>query len=79
MIARLPRARGAAPVWMAFPPVRRFVLESPRVSGLVGLCGSINSLVRQAWLPPREAQSGVFILHLRRLLADEDVHMQDRG
>lgn len=48
-----------------------------RVSGLVGLCGSINSLVRQAWLPPREAQSSVFILHLRRLLADEDVHMQD--
>lgn len=43
----------------------------------VGLCGGINSLVRQAWLSPREAQSSMFILHLRRLLADEDVHMQD--
>lgn len=79
MIVRVLRAHGSVPVWMAFPPVRPFVLESPRVSGLVGLCGSINSLVRQAWLPPREAQSSVFILHLRRLLADEDVHMQDRG
>lgn len=43
---------------------------------LLGLCGGINSLVRRAWLSPREAQSGMFILHLRGLLADEDVHMQ---
>lgn len=76
---RVLRARRCVLVWMPFPPVRPFVLESPRVSGLVGLCGSINSLVRQAWLLPREAQSAVFILHLRRLLADEDVHMQDWG
>lgn len=47
------------------------------VSLLVGLCGGINSLVRRAWLPPRQARSSMFILHLRRLLADEDVHMQD--
>lgn len=66
-------------VWVPFPPVRPFVLKSRRVSGLVGLCGSINSLVRRVWLLPREAQPGVFILHLRRLLADEDVHMQDWG
>lgn len=76
MIARV---FGCVLVWMPFPPVRPFVLKSPRVSKLVGLCGSINSLVRRAWLPPREAQSRVFILHLRRLLADEDVHMQDWG
>lgn len=56
----------------AFPCV-----EKPCVSLLVGLCRGINSLVRRAWLSPREAQSSRFILHLRRLLADEDVHMQD--
>ena len=52
-------------------------VEELRVSLLVGLCGGINSLVRRAWLSPREAQSSMFIHHLRRLLADEDVHMQD--
>lgn len=52
-------------------------VEELCVRRLVGLCGGINSLVRQAWLSPREAQSSMFILHLRRLLADEDVHMQD--
>lgn len=52
-------------------------VEELRVSLLVGLCGGINSLVRRVWLSPREAQSSMFILHLRRLLADEDVHMQD--
>lgn len=52
-------------------------VEELCVSRLVGLCGGINSLVRQAWLSPREAQSSMLILHLRRLLADEDVHMQD--
>lgn len=51
-------------------------IEELYVRLLVGLCGGINSLVRQAWLSPREAQSSMFILHLRRLLADEDVHMQ---
>lgn len=78
-MARVLRALRCVLMRMPFPPVRPFVLKSPRVSGLVGLCGSINSLVRRAWLPPREAQSDVFILHLRRLLADEDVHMQDWG
>lgn len=56
----------------AFPRV-----EELCVSLLVGLCRGINSRARRAWLPPREAQSCMFILHLRRLLADEDVHMQD--
>ena len=58
-------------------PVLSLVLKSSVLALLVGLCGGINSLVRRAWLSPREAQSSMFILHLRRLLADEDVHMQD--
>lgn len=52
-------------------------VEELSVSRLVGLCGGFNSLARQAWLSSRETQSNMFILHLRRQLADEDVHMQD--
>lgn len=59
------------------PVLSLVFVEEHCVSSLVGLCGGINNLVRQAWLSPREAQSSMFILHLRRLLADEDVHMQD--
>lgn len=56
----------------AFPCVGELCVSMP-----VGLCWGINSPVRCAWLFPREAQSTMFIPHLRRLLADEDVHMQD--
>lgn len=50
----------------------------------VGLCvegesegGGINSPVRHTWPAPMEAQSSLFSPHLRRLLADEDVYMQE--
>ena len=50
--------------------------EERSVSLRVGLCEGINSLVRRAWLSPRAAPSNVFLPRLRRLLADEDVHMR---